>query len=247
MLRRFFLTSGRPFRTAAGAAAFLAVATVGALAQRAPGIFVTPIPNAPFTGTVLVQRSFIQHNGTFSVFKSMRVIARDSHGRIHNEARELVPLSSTVTPQVLRIHLYDPQTRVSTMLYPQQRMFRTGMVSHPPETEPPGLQYASPAGSNLPLSQYTKEEDLGTHEMDGLQVHGVRETQKIPAAGGTGKAVVVTDEYWYSDYLHINVVIKHIDPRAGSRIETVTQISQDEPDPSLFAIPAGYKQVGVVQ
>ena len=51
--------------------------------------------------------------------------------------------------------------------------------------------------------------------MDGFEVHGVRETQTLPANGG-GKPVVITDEYWYSDYLHINVVMKHIDPRTGS-------------------------------
>jgi hypothetical protein len=146
----------------------------------------------------------------------------------------------------MSIHLYDPQTRVSTMVYPQQKLFSAGMVNRPPETVPPSQLYASPAGNSLPLSQFTQEKDLGTHRLDGLPVHGVRETQTIPASqSGTGKTVVITDEYWYSDDLRINMVMKHDDPRTGSMTMTVTQVSQDEPDPGLFQIPEGFKEMGV--
>jgi hypothetical protein len=173
------------------------------------------------------------------------LIARDELGRIYNEGRLLVPANSSAIPPIQLVHLYDPQTRVSTTLDPQKRIFWTMTVNRPPATQPPALLYASPAGNNLPPSQYTKEEDLGTHEADGLAVHGVRETQTIPAdASGTGKAVMITDEYWYSDDLRINTVIKHDDPRTGSVTMTVTQISQEEPDPMLFQVPQGFKQAG---
>lgn len=216
-----------------------------AFAQRG-SIFVTPIPNAPFRGVVEEQQSFVQKNGTMVNFKTMRVIARDSAGRIYIETRELRPVSSTMTPALLRVHIYDPQTRVSTMLFPRQRLYRNFVVNRSPSTEPPGQMDASAAGENLPVSQFSKQEDLGTKEMDGLQVHGVREIQTIPASGG-GQPIVVTDEYWYSDYLHINVVVQHNDPRTGSVTSTVTQISQDEPDPSLFTIPDGYKSLAAMR
>ena len=38
-------------------------------------------------------------------FKSTREVARDTRGRIHNELRALVPVSSTDTPELLKIHL----------------------------------------------------------------------------------------------------------------------------------------------
>lgn len=214
-------------------------AGASAFAQRG-GIFVTPVPNAPFRGVVQVERSWVQKNGTVLNFKTTRVIARDSAGRIYNESRQLLPVSSNAAPALLSVHIYDPQTRVSTMLYPNQKIYRSFVVNRPPSTDPPGQLEASAAGANMPLSQYSKQEDLGTKEMGGLQVHGVRVTQTIPASGG-GQAVVVTDEYWYSDYLHLNVEMKHIDPRTGSITSTLTQVSQDDPDPSMFSVPDGYK------
>ena len=52
----------------------------------------------------------------------------------------------------------------------------------------------------------------------------VREIQTIPAEkSGTGKETVVTDEYWYSDDVRINIMIKHNDPRTGTTTLTVTQ------------------------
>lgn len=224
---------------------FLAIASAGASAQS--GIFVTPVPNAPFRGVIEVQRSFVHKNGTMTALTSMPwiwVVARDSAGRVYRETRQSPPVPSTADR--VGALIYDPQTRVSTVLYPKRQMYRSMVVSRSPSTEPPDQLDASAAGANMPPSQFTKVEDLGTREMDGLQVHGVRETQTLPASGG-GQPVVVTDEYWYSDYLHLNVMVKHSDPRTGSVTTTLTQVSQEEPDPSLFAIPAGYKPLSMMR
>jgi hypothetical protein len=224
---------------------FLVLAAAGASAQS--GIFVTPVPNAPFRGVIEVQRSFVQKNGTMTALTSMPwiwVVARDSAGRVYRETRQSPPVPSTANP--VGALIYDPQTRVSTVLYPKRKMYRSIVVRRPPSTEPPGQMDASAAGANMPLSQFTKQEDLGTREMDGLQVHGVRETQTLPASGD-GQPVVVTDEYWYSDNLHLNVRMKHSDPRTGSVTTTLTQVSQEEPDPALFAIPNGYKPISMTR
>jgi hypothetical protein len=227
-----------------GCAVFVLALGASAAAQANPDIFVTPVPNAPFSGTVRIERTIVQPNGVFASFKTIRAIGRDNQGRIHNEARVLVPVTGSNSPQVMRIHLYDPQTRTTAYLYPQQRTYSTATVNHPPATEPPDM-YASPTGSSVPVSQFAKEEDLGNRIMDGVPVHGVREVQTIPSADGTaGKEIIVTDEYWYSEDLHMNLVRKHDDPRTGSVTLTVTQISRSEPEPSFFEIPAGYKPAG---
>jgi hypothetical protein len=207
----------------------------------AQDIFVTPIPNAPFSAVIDVQRSFVQPNGVVANLKTIRQIARDGLGRIHNEARELVSVSSRDTPRIRRIHLYDPQTRMSATLDPREKTYWTMIVNRPPATMPPALVAASPVGDMLPASEFTKQEDLGMSEMEGVSVHGVRQTQTIPAnTSGTGKDVVVTDEYWYSEELRINMMIKHNDPRMGSMTMTVTQVSRREPNSSMFEIPPGY-------
>ena len=77
--------------------------------------------------------------------------------------------------------------------------------------------------------------------MQGLSVHGLRHTQTIPAGtDGSDKEIVVSDEYWYSEDLRINLVLKHNDPRNGSVSMTVTQVSRADSDSSLFQIPGGY-------
>jgi hypothetical protein len=228
--------------TAACFTAFLAIATVvPASAQGGPDIFVTPIPDAPFSGVIQVQRTVVAPNGDVSNVKTIREIGRDSRGRIYNERRMLVPVAYSATPRLLGVLLYDPQTRISTRLDIPSRTFLTSTVRRPPPTVPPAL-LASPTGTNLPQNQFVKEEDLGVHEIDGVSTHGVRETQTIPAqSSGSGKEVVITDEYWYSQDLRINLIMRHSDPRTGSVTMTVTHIARTDPDPARFAIPEGYK------
>ena len=170
----------------------LAVAAAASIAA-AQDIFVTPIAGAPFSAVVRVERSLVQPDGSMVNLKTIRDIARDSRGRIHNEARSLVPASSTTTPEVVSIHLYDPQTRVSTVLNPAERTFWTTTVNRPPATVPPAL-VAARTGNGIPANDFTKEEDLGIQDMEGVAAHGVRESQTIPAENG--KDILITDEYW---------------------------------------------------
>lgn len=206
----------------------------------AQGLFLTPIPGAPFTAVVEVQRTVIRPDGSVFNLKSIRNLARDGSGRIHNESRAFLPANSPSTPEVEHIHLYDPQTRISTEIDMHNRTYYTHAVNHPPSTVPPTVRYGSPSGTGVPQNDFSKEEDLGSLEIEGVQARGVRETQIIPAeTSETGKEVTVTDEYWYSDELRINVLTKHNDPRKGTTTLTVSQITRGEPDPSQFEIPEG--------
>lgn len=234
-----------PRRFSLAVSSFLILAISTARGQARTDVFVTPIPNAPFTAVINVDRSMVQRDGSVAHLKTIRDIGRDSRGRIYNEGRTLLPATDTSTPQVIRIHLYDPQTRVTTMLNAQTRTYWTGTVDRPPETVPPAL-LSSPAGNSLPQNEFTKEEDLGSRQMEGLPVRGMRETQTIAAeSNGTGKDVVVTDEFWYSDDLRINLFIRHSDPRTGSVTMRVTQVARTEPDAARFEIPEGYTRAGV--
>jgi hypothetical protein len=222
----------------------LLAAVPGGLAQNTSDIFLTPVADAPFAGVINVERTVVQPDGLVVNLKTVRDVARDSQGRVYNVFRALVPATVDGAPPIVRVHFYDPQTRNYAYLYPQQHTYQTGTVNHPPAAEPADL-VASPAGNTAPLNQFTKEEDLGTHPVEGVPAHGVREIQTIPAASsGTGKEIVLTDEYWYSDDLHMNVMVKHNDPRKGSIAMTLTQVTRTDPDPSLFQIPEGYKPVG---
>jgi hypothetical protein len=222
------------------------IAAVPSAQAQNPDIFVTPIPANPFTGTVNVERSFVQKDGQITTLKTAREIGRDSRGRIFNEMRTLVPASSNQSPEIVGVHIYDPETRVTIMVNDLQHTFRKGTVNRPPEAVPPSFLSASSGPNTLPQNQFTREEDLGNKVIEGLAVHGVRQSQTIPSESG-GKGVVITDEYWYSEDLRINLVLKHNDPRTGGVAMTVTGIKRSEPDPARFEIPAGYNPAGAQQ
>ncbi len=212
-----------------------------ASAQITSSILLNPVANGPFTGVIVVQRTIVPTNGGRALeLKTIREVARDSQGRIRNVFRQMIPASDSAIPPIVRVHFYDPQTRDYTYLYPQQKVYVTGTVSHPPAGQPADL-IASASGNSAPLNQFTKLEDLGTQSIAGVQAHGIRETQTIPAASSaTGSEIVLTDEYWFSEELHMNVVMKHNDPRGGSFTMTLTEVSLADPDPSLFQIPEDY-------
>jgi hypothetical protein len=80
--------------------------------------------------------------------------------------------------------------------------------------------------------------------MENVEVHGTRKSKTIPAQfSGTGQAIIVTDEYWYSEDLHLNMLVKHNDPRTGEQTVTVTHVNRAEPDQTMFQVPSGYKIV----
>jgi hypothetical protein len=218
----------------------VSAATVpGASAQI--NIFLTPIPNAPFSAVVEVQRTTIRSDGTVLKLKSIRNLAPDGRGRIHNESRVYLPANSTDTPEIEHILLYDPQTRVSTELNARQRTYYTRTLNHPPSTVPPTVRYGSPSEMGGPQNDFPKEQDLGSQPIEGVSARGVRETQIIPAESReTGREIGVIDEYWYSHELRINALMKHRDPRTGSTTLRLTQIARGEPDPEAFEIPEGY-------
>jgi hypothetical protein len=207
------------------------------------GVFVTPVPGAPFSAEVVQEMTQALKDGSSFQRKTAALIARDSQGWIRNESHEVLPASSTRKPAIYSVHIYDPESRLNTFLNPNTHIARQRVLPDPPSTEPPAnwwIREPAARTSNPNL----KVQDLGSSVMDGIEVQGYRRILTIPDnLSGTGRAVVVTDEIWYSEELHINLVTKHSDPRTGELTITVTGINPNEPDVSLFAVPPDYKVV----
>lgn len=240
MLRKIFINA----LGGVGLAALLSLLVLAQDARPRIGIFVTPVPNAPLSATTVFERRHPLQDGTTESFRSISNIARDSSGRIYNELRQLVPLTFTGTPQLFSGHIYDPATRLNTFLSPAQRIARqTKLPGTEPDWErtpvPPSVRKGTTSGDPL-----LRQEDLGTQVMEDMTVHGARVTLTVPAnLSGTGQPVVVTNEYWYSDDLHLYMLIRHVDPRSGEQTVTVTQLKRGEPDPKIFTVPPDYKLV----
>ena len=163
--------------TSVSCTVLLAVA-ISSTRASAQSFFMTPIPNVPFSGVVKIERTIVRKDGSVMQFRSTLEVARDTRGRIHNELRALIPVSNTDMPELLNIHLYDPQTRISTDINVRKRTFWTRTMNHPPATEPPSIRFAAPDG-NAPPNEFTKQEDLGIREIEGVPAHGIRQTQTV--------------------------------------------------------------------
>ena len=205
------------------------------------GVFVTPVAGAPFSAVAVQEMRQTLRDGSSFQRKTQALIARDSAGRVRNERHQVLAANSTREPALLSVHLYDPDTRLSTLLNPFTRVARQQTLTRAPDTAPPGNWAQHPKtsfGNNVRL------EDLGPAALDGVEVHGYRRTTTLGGEStGTGKPMAVIDEYWYSEELRINLLSKHIDPRSGDLTITVTNLNRTEPDPNLFEIPQGYKVV----
>jgi hypothetical protein len=87
-----------------------------------------------------------------------------------------------------------------------------------------------------------KTESLGDKAIDGVSVTGTKTTSTIPAGTiGNDRDLVVTRETWYSPDLKLVIQSTQNDPRFGETTYSLTNIQRNEPDSSLFQVPAGYK------
>ncbi len=228
----------------------LALAVPPSLAQWAigapafyTGIFVTPVPGEPFSAVAQAEATRTLPDGSSFDRKRTEKMARDSRGRIYNEGHRNVPLASAEQSPLVSIHIYDPDSGMNVFLNPYTHIAReTRLTTN--STKVPPLNWAQLNVTFTPAGEHVQLDDLGTGVMQGLDVHGYRRsvtlTQKV---SGTPQPIVVTDEYWYSEDLHINLMEKHTDPRTGTMVLTVTKIERVEPPAEMFAIPAGYKVV----
>lgn len=175
-------------------------------------------------------------DGTTVTRRTFNIIARDFRGRTHNEMRAWIPADGSEARLTYSI-LYDPDSRAKTYVYPSTRLARQFVLKAP-------AQAPMPAATANPLDPTIQKEDLGADFQDGLQLTGVRETNTYaPGTIGNDRTLSITNEYWYSADLHLNISVKRNDPRSGIQSVRITDLRRDEPDASLFEVPVDYKLV----
>ncbi|MGI4853299.1 MAG: hypothetical protein ACRYF4_04520, partial [Janthinobacterium lividum] len=174
-------------------------------------------------------------DGSSEMRRTENHIARNSQGVIYNEMRRMMPVAFKGTPPLTSSHVYDPSSRLSTTWEPVSNVARTITLN--------ARQMQERKPFTLAVAGAT-DTDLGESTMSGVSVRGLRRTFHMDAAQvGTLKPLVVTDEYWYSEDLHIVMLQKHDDSRTGEQIVAVTEIQRAEPDAKRFAVPEGYRVV----
>lgn len=114
-----------------------------------------------------------------------------------------------------------------------------GMPMPPPPGAPQVMIYNKSASGPAPNPPAV--EQLGTKVVEGVQAEGTRTTFTIPAGQiGNDKPIQIVDEVWRSPELQVIVHSEHSDPRMGSRVYSLQNISRSDPSPTLFQVPADY-------
>jgi TonB family protein len=199
-------------------------------------VSIPAVPDRPFSATTMMDNIHTLADGTTVTTKTMTTIARDSKGRTHNENRYYLRPLDRGEGRIRDITIFDPVARTRTTLDPATQ--QATVVTLPPLLPQVQLTGRPPTATVRPDPE---REDLGFSSIEGVSVHGFRRSRTIPPGGdGNDRAITVTDEYWYSEELHMNITVKHTDPRHGTQFVTLTQLKRDEPDPKMFEIPAGY-------
>jgi len=236
-------------RTLLLTAALLAVGMTASPAQQAPNdanplyrapsttmgtIVVPPIAGEPFSATAVIELQQTLSDGSVATFHNVNLIGRDSQGRTHGEMRPRMPEAFHGTPPLSEVHIFDPLTRVRTIYEPATHIARLQLVPEPSKT-------ANFSSTSDPL---VKVEDLGSTTIDNIDVKGTRRTVTIPGqVNGTGAPLTVVDEFWYSEDLHLNLLLRHSDPRIGVQTVALSDLKREEPAQEFFEVPPGYKIV----
>ncbi len=212
----------------------------GRTSERVQSIAIPAISNAPFSAVVVTELTRIMPDGSKQTTWNHRSVARDSAGRVFEERRYFAPHGDVEQTRLAQLDYEDPNAHQMTICFPGARICRTYPFTL--QFVPPAQNASLPPTVTLPNGMTIVRENLGHQTIEDVDCIGSRETTTIPAGLiGNEKAQTVVKEFWYSPRLGINVLTKRSDPRVSSiQNFTVTKLSQSEPDPAIFAPPAGF-------
>lgn len=210
----------------------------GGVIEQFNSILLPPIPDAPFTSTVTAEWTKVLEDGSTLTVQNHRLVVRDGAGRIYQERRRLVPKDSQQEPDLQRIEISDPAAHAKYFCRPETHVCALERYVGPEAAT------TQPVGTEQDNFGTLTREDLGKTVVNGVDAVGTRETRTLnPGAIGNDRTIAIVKEIWFSPELGINVSVKRVDPRHGTQVINVTEISQGEPDPQFFKVPAGYTVV----
>ena len=132
--------------------------------------------------------------------------------------------------------IYDPVTLLRITCV------RSTHWCHVFKYQPPRPSVAvQPVGPFDQGRRYLTRESLGTKYIDEYSVIGTLETMTMAAGTvGNDQPIAMSREFWYSPDLKTTLAVTRKDPRDGTQAVTLTILSRNEPDASIFTVPAEY-------
>lgn len=204
-----------------------------------------PAARLPYTAEYKITRVKTLADGSTITQESTETIALDSQGR--RMTATTVPSSGDQTPKT-HVSVSDPVARSnSSWSIPGMKATVTAMPA-------PGARRncttTAPATATAAAGvQHVKPtvEDLGSETIQGIEAHGLRTTTTTPAGAiWNNEPLVRTNELWTATTPGLKgLVAREVndDPQLGKVTKELTNISQAEPDATLFQPPAGYEIV----
>ncbi len=196
------------------------------------------VKGAPYSAQTSVETTQVLCDGTHIDRKSSGAVFRDSEGRTRHE--QTLPaighFASSGNP-LQTIFINDPVAGVHYVLEPDKKIARkmTLMAKGEFIKELPRHEYSAESQNEITT------ESLGTQTMEGVAVEGTRITRTIPIGQiGNDRPIQIVSERWYSPGLQTYVMTKRDDPRMGTTIVQLKNISRGEPASPLFGVPADY-------
>lgn len=226
------------------------------------------VKGAPYSAEATTETIQTLSDGNRIIRKNSATIYRDSEGRTRREQTlsSIGPWTAAGDPP-RSIFINDPVARVNYMLDPKTQTYRkmsipqlvnNGTFSRILAPPPPGAAPAAPVltgtanvrvlENTVPTAnterlerQQPKVESLGKQVIEGVEAEGTRTTITIPAGKiGNEREINIVTERWFSPELQVVVYSKRSDPMSGETTYKLTNINRDEPQHSLFEVPAGY-------
>jgi hypothetical protein len=234
-----------------------------------PGNPFEPVTDRPYSAEQITERVQTLADGTHIAQTNLKVMLyRDSEGRTRTEHIFMPPPGAVMVSAPSFIEIADPVAGYRYMLdqhnqvarrTPWSPVFRrpsrtvsassaTGAAfsatPQPTNILPPNP--AATASSTVSARPHPEisHEALGTQTIEGITAEGTRITTTYPEGFmGNDRPITVMSETWTSPDLKVILMSKVSDPRNGESTTRLTNISQTDPDPSLFEVPPGYSTV----
>jgi len=152
--------------------------------------------------------------------------------------------SNSKTANVVRMPSGDQRTGCWAADSGMRMNFGGARAKMPTGAAQSALTTIPAGGISRPAAQDSKQEDLGTSSIVGVEVTGHRFTRTTPAGAiGNDAPIIHTDENWYAPSLGLQLRSVTDDPQTGKNTKEVVSLSLGEPDPSTFQPPEGYEVV----
>jgi hypothetical protein len=198
------------------------------------------VTGAPFSAKLSNQTTETLADGNKIQRSTNGFIARDSQGRTRQE----ITLSAIGPWATSGMHhgvfINDPVAGMHYILEPDKKIAIS--ISLPNgKGKGKGQNGPPPPGFQSQNQGNTTNSSLGAQTVGGVNAEGTLITRTIPAGEiGNLNPIQISVERWYSPDLQMNVMIKRTDPRMGLTVFELSDIQRQEPDTSLFQVPAGY-------